>query len=146
MSRDILAIDVGTSALKIGVFSPDLEKRCEAQCAYAPHIYDRGKADIEPEVWWEALRECCAEVAASLAQVGVISLSVTTPGLTPMATDGTALSPAILFLDGRSHAQSATIRRLVGERRFLAETCNLPADSTEHRNISASGIGTRWRR
>jgi sugar (pentulose or hexulose) kinase len=126
VSRDILAIDVGTSALKIGVFSPDLEKRCEAQCAYAPHIYDRGKADIEPEVWWEALRECCAEVAASLAQVGVISLSVTTPGLTPMATDGTALSPAILFLDGRSHAQSATIRRLVGERRFLAETCNLP--------------------
>lgn len=126
MSRDILAIDVGTSALKIGVFGPDLEKRCEAQRGYAPHFYDRGKADIEPEAWWEALRECCAEVAAGLSGVGVISLSVTTPGLTPMAADGTALAPAILFLDGRSHAQSAAIRGIVGERRFLAETCNLP--------------------
>ena len=36
MSHDILAIDVGTSALKIGVFGPDLEKRCEAQRTYAP--------------------------------------------------------------------------------------------------------------
>jgi sugar (pentulose or hexulose) kinase len=124
--RDILAIDVGTSALKIGVFGPDLERHGEAQRAYAPHIYDRGKADIEPDAWWEALRECCAEVSASLAEVGVLSLSVTTPGLTPMAADGTALAPAVLFLDRRSHAQSATIRRVVGEERFLAETCNLP--------------------
>ena len=126
MSRDILAIDVGTSTLKIGVFSPDLDQRCEAQRTYAPHIYDRGKADIEPAAWWEALRECCAECAASLAGVGVVSLSVTTPGLTPMAADGTSLAPAVLFLDGRSHAQSAAIRDIVGERRFLAETCNLP--------------------
>ena len=126
MSRDILAIDVGTSALKIGVFGPDLEKRCETQRAYAPHLYDRGKADIEPEAWWKALRECCAELSGSLADVDVISLSVTTPGLTPMAADGTALAPAILFLDGRSHKQSAAIRRIVGERRFLTETCNLP--------------------
>ena len=65
-------------------------------------------------------------MAASLAGVGVVSLSVTTPGLTPMAADGTALAPAVLFLDGRSRAQSAAIRELVGERRFLAETCNLP--------------------
>jgi len=126
VSRDILAIDVGTSALKIGVFGPDLDKRCEAQRTYAPHIYDRGKADIEPAAWWEALRECCAECASGLAGVGVVSLSVTTPGLTPMAADGTALAPAVLFLDGRSHDQSAAIRDLVGERRFLAETCNLP--------------------
>ena len=65
-------------------------------------------------------------MAASLAGVGVVSLSVTTPGLTPMAADGTALAPAVLFLDGRSRPQSAAIRELVGERRFLAETCNLP--------------------
>ena len=72
------------------------------------------------------IREACAEVADDLADVGVISLSVTTPGLTPMAADGTALGPAILFLDGRSHAQAAAIREVVGEDRFLAEACNLP--------------------
>ena len=126
MSGDILGIDVGTSALKVAVFGPGLEQRCEARRTYAPHVYDRGKADIEPEAWWQALRECCAELSTSMAGLGVVSLSVTTPGLTPMAADGTALGPAVLFLDGRSRAQSAAIRRIVGERRFLAETCNLP--------------------
>lgn len=126
MTRDILAVDVGTSAFKLGVFSAGLEKRCEARRDYAPHLYGRGRADIEPERWWQAWRECCGELAGALDDVAVISLSVTTPGLTPMAVDGSALGPAILFLDGRSRAQSAAIRHAVGEERFLAETCNLP--------------------
>ena len=126
MTRDILAIDVGTSAMKLGVFSPELEKRSEARRAYDPHVHDRGKAEIAPDLWWQALRECCLDVRESLASVGVIALSVTTPALTPMAADGTALAPAVLFFDGRSHAQSAAIRRVVGEERFLAEACNLP--------------------
>jgi len=33
VSRDILAVDVGTTALKLGVFSPELEKRCEPPAA-----------------------------------------------------------------------------------------------------------------
>jgi xylulokinase len=126
VSPDILALDVGTSAMKVGVFGPGLESRGEAHRAYQPRLYDRGCADIDPEVWWKALRACCRDLAASLDRVGVISLSVTTPGLTPMAADGTALAPAVLFFDGRSRAQSAAIRRIVGEERFLAETCNLP--------------------
>lgn len=126
MRRDILAIDVGTSVLKLGVFSSTLEKRSEARRAYDPHVYDNGKADIDPEAWWQALRESCAEVRKSLASVGTISLSVTTPALTPMAADGTPLAPAVLFFDGRSHEQSRAIRQIVGEDRFLAETGNLP--------------------
>ena len=126
MRTDILAVDVGTSALKLGVYGPELDKRAAARRDYEPHVYDHGRADIAPDAWWEALRSCCAEVRGSLAEVGVIALSVTTPALTPMAADGTALAPAVLFFDGRSRAQSAAIREAVGEDRFLAEACNLP--------------------
>lgn len=126
MRPDILAVDVGTTALKLAVYTSTLEQVCEATRRYDVHVYDRGKADIEAEKWWAALVDACTEVQAELARVGVVSLSVTTPGLTPMAADGTALGPGILFFDGRSHKQARQVRELVGEEKFLHETCNLP--------------------
>ena len=126
MNSDILSLDVGTTAFKLGVFSPALEKKCEASRSYDVRVYDGGSADVEPEKWWQALRECCAEVRDCLSSVGVVTLSVTTPGLTPMAADGAALGPAILFFDGRSHQQARAIRAVVGEDKFLREACNLP--------------------
>ena len=126
MKKDILAIDVGTTAFKIGVFSPDLEKRREVSSDYQINFYDRGKADIEPEKWWKALKDCCYKIKECLSGVGVISFSVTTPGLVPMEENGKALGPAMLMLDGRSHKQAREIRQLVGEEKFLNETCNLP--------------------
>ncbi len=124
--RDILAIDVGTTAFKMGVFGPSLDKKCEASRLYQVNLYDSGKADVEPEKWWQALQECCVELKSFLSSVGVISFSVTTPGLVPMAEDGRSLGPAILFFDGRSHKQAREIRQRVGEEKFLRETCNLP--------------------
>jgi xylulokinase len=126
MKDHILSMDVGTTAFKLAILTPELEIEAEASRTYHVNVYSGGYADIEPEQWWRALRECCAEVRESLSSVGVITLSVTTPGLTPMAVDGHALGSAILFFDGRSHSQARAIRALVGDDRFLAETCNLP--------------------
>ncbi|MBP1631810.1 MAG: xylB 2, partial [Acidobacteria bacterium] len=126
MGEDILAIDVGTSRFKMAVYGPDFEQRCQVVVPYDVNVYNRVYADIEPEKWWQAFRRACAEAAAHLSGVGVISLSVTTPGLTPMAADGTALGPAILFFDGRSHSQARAIRQRVGVEAFLRDACNLP--------------------
>jgi xylulokinase len=123
---DVLSIDVGTTAFKMGVFGPDLEPKCSASREYEVHVYDQGKADIDPQKWWDALRSCCQELQSHLADVGIVSLSVTTPGLTPMAEDGTALGPAILFFDRRSQQQAQRIRCRLGEEFFLTEACNLP--------------------
>lgn len=126
MKTDILAVDVGTTAFKIGVYSRDLERKCEASRRYDVHFYDQGKADIEPEKWWDALRDTCRELAPYLANVGVVAFSVTTPGMSAMAEDGTALSRAILMLDGRSYKQAREIRAIVGDDVFLRDGCNLP--------------------
>lgn len=126
MGEDILAIDVGTSRFKLAVYGPDLSQKCQVVYPYDVNVYERSFADIDPQKWWDALKRGCAEVAEHLAGVGVISLSVTTPGLTPMAADGRAVGPAILFFDGRSHAQARRIRKEVGNEYFLKEACNLP--------------------
>ena len=60
---DILAIDVGTTAFKMGVFSSDLRLIRETSRDYEVHLYDQGKADIDPEKWWEALKLCCRELS-----------------------------------------------------------------------------------
>lgn len=125
-NKNILAVDVGTTAFKLGVFSADLKKLCEASRRYEANVYGGGKADIESGKWWQAFEECCREIRPYLDSVGVLSLSVTTPGLLPMGADGEALAPAILFFDGRSNEQARTIRQAIGEQRFLRETCNLP--------------------
>ena len=136
MKTDILAVDVGTTAFKIGVFSSTLERKCETSRRYDVHFYDRGKADIEPEKWWWALRDSCDEIKAFLPTVGVVSFSVTTPGMVPMAEDGSALSRAILFSDGRAHKQAREIRELVGDETFLRETSHRGVSAMTYSNIS----------
>jgi xylulokinase len=122
----ILAFDVGTTQFKAGVFTPDLDQVALAARAYSANLYDHVKADIDPEKWWHALVDTCSELRELLPSVKVISFAVTTPGLVPMAEDGSALGPGILFLDGRSHEQAKRIRDMVGEDLFMQETCNLP--------------------
>ena len=107
---------------------------CETSRDYEVNLYDQGKADIEPEKWWQALKSCCDELRSHLTNVGVISLSVTTPGLVPIASDGTALGPAILFFDRRSQEQARIIRERVGEAFFIEEACNLPVSGVDHRS------------
>jgi xylulokinase len=126
MDKDILAVDVGTSAMKIGVFSSDLEKKRAVSKDYQASIVGVC-ADIDPEIWWQTFTELCSDLGTSLSDVDSISFSVTSPGLTPMDENGRGLGPAILFLDTRSLEEAKWIRKVVGEEFFLTHTMNLPA-------------------
>jgi len=122
----ILSIDVGTTAFKAGVFTNQLELLKETTRLYIPSVYDQGKADINPEIWWQALLSTTKELSPYISDVGIVSLSVTTPGLVPMDAEGQALGPAILFFDRRSNREAKSIRKAIGEDIFIKETCNLP--------------------
>lgn len=123
----ILSIDIGTTAFKIGIFTNQLELIKETTRFYNPCVYDQGKADINPEEWWQALLSTTKELKSYLSDVSIVSLSVTTPGLVPIDAEGQALGPAILFFDQRSNLQAKSIRKAIGEDIFIKEACNLPA-------------------
>jgi sugar (pentulose or hexulose) kinase len=122
----ILAADVGTSALKVGVYSVDQTLLASASRSYQFNVHDMGMVDIDPSLWWQAFQEVCGELKPYLKAIKVISFSVNTPGLSTMDDDGNPLFPSILHLDGRSRAQALKIRSLVGEDRLLETACNLP--------------------
>jgi len=126
MSRKILAIDVGTTSFKMGIFNESLSVDKIYQQNYEVDIFNGEKAEIDPEIWWQQVVNGCKSIGSELAEVDVVAFSVTTPGLVAMDKNGQALTKAILFLDQRSHSQASSIRNKIGEERLLEKACNLP--------------------
>ncbi|MCU0916801.1 MAG: FGGY family carbohydrate kinase [Planctomycetes bacterium] len=136
----ILGVDIGTTSLKLGVFRlSDTARGAGEQEAdalqlvrqfsqtYAINVYDHGRcADIGPDKWQAAFVAGCRALAEEIAAVDIVSLSGTTPGLTAMDKDGSALHPAILMLDQRSHRQAREIIDTIGLDRLLETTANMP--------------------
>jgi xylulokinase len=126
----ILSVDIGTTAMKMGVFEED-EKglKCLKQtyAEYAINTYNDGLySDIEPQKWQRAFVKGCNFMADLMEAVEVICLSGTTPGLTAMDKNGDALNPAILMLDQRSRPQAQRIIDTIGMERLLEVTANMP--------------------
>jgi xylulokinase len=126
MNRKILAVDVGTTSFKMGIFDESLSVEKIYQQNYNVDIFKGEKAEIDPEIWWEQFTEGCKSFKNKLSEVGVVVFSVTTPGLVAMDKNGNALTKAILFLDQRSHSQASSIRNKIGTGKLLERACNLP--------------------
>ena len=132
----ILSIDIGTTALKMGVFRDKpsdggmngLLTQIEAfQQGYQINVYNQGLfGDVMQQKWLDAIQAGCRELAQHMPEIDSVALSGTTPGLSAMDADGSALYPAILMLDQRSRKQAADIIDVVGLGTVLGETGNMP--------------------
>lgn len=126
----ILGVDIGTTNMKLGVFrlvEDTLEPVRQFSQSYAIHVYNNGLfADIEQSKWTAVFTTGCRALAETIADIDLIAISGTTPGLTAMDQHGEALYPAILMLDQRSHKQAREILDTVGLDRLLATTANMP--------------------
>ena len=126
----ILAVDIGTTGMKMGVFraaEQPFEAIRQFSQEYDVNIYNDGLfGDIEQDKWKNAFVAGCKAIEDVIAEVEVICLSGTTPGLTAMDADGEALYPAILMLDQRSREQARRIIDTVGLEALLETTANMP--------------------
>ena len=126
----ILSVDIGTTAMKMGVFEDcdrDLELVEQFYREYPINTYNDGLfSDIEPEKWQRAFAAGCGEMSDRMPEIDVIALSGTTPGLTAMDGKGNALYPAILMLDQRSRPQAQRIIDTIGMEKLLNVTANMP--------------------
>ena len=84
MSRKILAIDLGTTSFKMGIFNESLSVEKIYQQNYEVNIFNGEKAEINPEIWWQQLVIGCKSIGSELEEVDVVAFSVTTPGLVAM--------------------------------------------------------------
>ena len=126
----ILSVDVGTTAMKMGVFADndnELGLLKQFSQEYPINTYNDGLfSDIEQEKWQRAFAAGCKDMSDYMPGIDVIAFSGTTPGLTAMDREGNALYPAILMLDQRSRAQAQRIIDTIGMDKLLNATANMP--------------------
>jgi sugar (pentulose or hexulose) kinase len=102
----VVAIDVGTQSARALVVRPDGTIVAASRVPFTPYVAPRpGWAEQDPEVHWAAVGEACRR---ALAEPGVrrdalAGATITTQRSTVVVTDeaGTALRPAIIWLDDR---------------------------------------------
>lgn len=122
----VLAIDVGTSAVKAAVVAPETgEFKGPLVREYFPlESPTPEQAVVDPERLWQAVLHA-GRAAAGASAVEGLGLSVFTPGLVLLDEQQKPLTPIITHFDRRSRP---TARQVQAERgtEFLASTGNRP--------------------
>ncbi|MDC7228099.1 MAG: FGGY-family carbohydrate kinase [Spirochaetales bacterium] len=134
MRDRVLAVDCGTQSLRVIIFNKSGEITAKAKIEYEPYTSPHpGWAEQDPEVFWQALLDGCAELReknpgefSSVAGIGVTSQRDT---MINIEENGLALRPAITWLDTRKaeggykpNAVMKAAYRLCGMERTLTKT------------------------
>ena len=107
----LLGLDVGGSAVKVGLFDLDGRLRALQEAPIPVSTPHPGWAEVDPRRWSEAV---VAGVRSVMSQSGVAPEQVLAVGLSnmiatvmPLDAEGRALRPAILYYDTRSAVEAA---------------------------------------
>lgn len=129
MKNYLLAVDQGTSGLKLMLAHLDGQHQVSLTKEYPTYYPSNGFIEQDPRDWWRAVCEGIPELlqnagisASDIAAVGVDGVSWT-PVM--IGRDGRELGRCALWNDTRSTEECADIGRAVGEERVF-ETCGNP--------------------
>jgi xylulokinase len=100
---NLLGIDVGTTGLKVALFSPNGEMLASAYREYDAQSPQPGWAILDAEAVWEDVKAAIRSVTAAApgAQVKALSVSSLGEALVPVSRDRQILGPSILNFDVR---------------------------------------------
>lgn len=114
--RDVIvAVDVGTTGLRVGLVRPDLSIEAVAVRSYPTRFAGPGQAEQDPMDWWRALRAALAELRKTASDLpnraAALVMAAQLCGVVPVDAEGTPLQPCLIWLDKRA---SAVTRRAMG--------------------------------
>jgi xylulokinase len=105
MNPDVLAVDLGTTGVKVAVVDPDGSVRGSAGETFPMLYTDDGGVEQDAENWWDALGRCSrrAQDGAGTSGSGIGAVAVTSQymSIVPVTADGRPLMNAIMWMDGR---------------------------------------------
>lgn len=111
----ILALDLGTSGLKVALTTPRGEIVGSVVEPYPLHVLGRGGVEQDPEDWWRAVvrgtRRVLAASGVDAGRVAGVGCSSQWSGTVPVDRDGRPLMRALIWMDSRGAEQ---VRRVTG--------------------------------
>ncbi len=108
MSDRILALDLGSSALKAVLFDRGGAAVASATAAYPTRGGPDGAQEQDPEAWWAAAIDACAALPATeRARVAAVVPVGTMENLVVLDGEGRPVRPAMLYSDARGAAAFA---------------------------------------
>jgi ribulose kinase len=108
-----LTADGGTESLRTRVY--DLKGHCLGSMAvpYETHFSPGARAEQNPEDWWNALvkstRGAIAEAGIDPAEIEAMAFDTTCCTVVALDREGSALRPALLWMDVRAHAEAEAV-------------------------------------
>lgn len=128
MTGHLLGIDIGTSAIKLGILRDDGRLVASHSVSNEMQTPHPGWAEMEPEMWWRGMcrgiAEICGKAGIGGTDIKAVSFSALYPAFVPVGKDGRALRPAMLYCDHRSLDQVGRLRDLIPADEFVAITGN----------------------
>jgi len=115
-----LTFDIGTTSVKVCLFDEKLKLTVQTVREYDLLTYgDRVEAD--PQIYRNAIAACISELGDCS---DVVAIAITTQGetLIPVDAEGMPLCNAMVWLDGRAHAEAEQLSRRFGVQSFYEET------------------------
>jgi xylulokinase len=148
----VLAIDLGTTEVKSGLFTLDGRLVGLARAGHPTTRSDHGLAEQDPAAWWAAIAQTTRQLlgelpageAASHPGAGILAICCVGQGPTLVPTDeaGLATGRAVTWLDTRAAAEVDELAALTG--RFSWELGVLPAALHLERHAPGALGAARW--
>jgi xylulokinase len=139
----ILAIDLGTTEVKSGLFTTDGRLVGLARAGYPTIRSNAGVAEQDPQAWWAAIARTTHELRRNEpAEILAVCCVGQGPTLVPTDAAGIPTGPAVTWLDTRSAAEVDELGALTG--RFSWELGVLPAALHLERHAPAALGAVRW--
>lgn len=124
----LLGIDIGTTAAKAALFSPDGRLQAVGQAEYKVNHVRPGWVEQDPEDWWLAtciaIRQALVNVPGGEEQIGGVAVSAQAPTLVALDRFGQPVRPALIWMDRRAEAEVRQINEQLGAETVYRVTGN----------------------
>jgi len=120
----LIGIDVGTRSVRAIAFDARGRRAAQAARPTPARMQAGGRGEYDPDKLFDAVMDCLAEVARSLAGKPVAGLAVGSVGESCVLVDdsGRSLAPSLVWFDRRTEAAAQELAETIGPDRIFQIT------------------------